>query len=125
MLLCWKTGGLTVKVWWGTVFYNGNPVTVANTNLTLADNQTNYIKYTYPTNLISGDTVNSGNIKAKVIVTTGVITSIEYYVAKESYIDFTVSLTWALPIQTWNAGKSLITDWTNAYWELIICQGYD
>ena len=62
-----KTGGLNIKVWGGTVFYNGNPVTVADTTLALADNQTNYIKYSYPTNTISVDTVNSGNIKARVI----------------------------------------------------------
>jgi hypothetical protein len=61
-----KTGGLTVKVWGGTVFYNGNPVTVGDTSLTLTDNQTNYIKYDYPTNTISVDAVNSGNIKARV-----------------------------------------------------------
>lgn len=111
-----KTGGLTVKAWGGTVFYNWNPVTVADTNLTLADNQTNYIKYSYPTNTISVDTVNSGNIKARAIVASGVITSLTYYVAKESYIDFTVTITWALPSQTGNANKALITDGTNVSW---------
>lgn len=111
-----KTGGLTIKVWWGTVFYNGNPVTVADTALTLADNQTNYIKYSYPTNTISVDTTNSGNIKARVTTVSGAITSIQYYVAKESYIDFTVTITGALPSQTGNAGKVLITDGTNVSW---------
>ncbi len=111
-----KTGGLTVKVWGGTVFYNGNPVTVSDTALTLVDNQTNYIKYSYPTNTISADTTNSGNIKARVIIASGVITSIQYYVAKESYIDFTVSITGALPSQVWQAGKVLWTDWTNISW---------
>ena len=74
-----KTGGLTVKVWGGTVFYNGTPVTVTDTALTLVDNQTNYIKYSYPTNTISADTTNYGNIKARVIIASGVITSIQYY----------------------------------------------
>lgn len=111
-----KTGGLTVKAWGGTVFYNGNPVTVADTNLTLADNQTNYIKYSYPTNTISVDTVNSGNIKARAIVASGVITSLTYYVAKESYIDFTVAITGALPPQAWHAWKSLMTDGTIVSW---------
>ena len=111
-----KTGGLTVKAWGGTVFYNWNPVTVADTSLTLADNQTNYIKYSYPTNTISVDTVNSGNIKARAIVASGVITSITYYVAKESYIDFTVAITGALPSQAGNAWKFLQTDGTNVSW---------
>lgn len=88
-----------MKVWGGTVFYNGNPVTVADTGLTLTDNQTNYIKYDYPTNTISVDTANSGNIKARVTTVSGAITSIQYYVAKESYIDFTVTITGTLPSQ--------------------------
>lgn len=62
-----KTGGLNVKVWGGYVLYNGNPVTVADTNLLLTDNTTNYIKYNFTTNTISVDTVNGGNIKAVVV----------------------------------------------------------
>jgi len=112
-----KTGWLNIKVWWGTVFYNGNPVTVTDTTLALADNQTNYIKYSYPTNTISVDTVNSGNIKARVVTSAWVITSIQYYVAKESYIDFTVTITWALPSQVGQAWKALSTDWTNVSWQ--------
>lgn len=111
-----KTGWMTVKVWGGTVFYNWNPVTVADTSLTLTDNQTNYIKYSYPTNTISVDTTNSGNIKARVTTVSWAITSIQYYVAKESYIDFTVTITWALPSQTGQTGKALTTDGTNVSW---------
>ena len=76
----------------------------------MADNATNYIKYDYPSNTFSVDTVNSGNVKAQVITLGGVITSIGYRTAKESYIDFTVALTGALPDQTGNASKSLMTD---------------
>lgn len=115
-----KTGGLTVKVWWWTVFYNWNPVTVSDTSLTLADNQTNYVKYSYPTNTISVDTINSWNIKARIVTSSWAITSIQYYVAKESYIDFTVTLTWALPAQSWNTWKVLTTDGTNASWQFNI-----
>lgn len=111
-----KTGGLTVKVWWGTVFYNGAQVTVADTTLTLADNTTNYVKYSFPTNTISFDASNTGNIKAIISTLGGVITSITYKVAKESFIDFTVAITGALPPQSGNAGKSLMTDGTNVSW---------
>ncbi len=112
-----KTGGLTVKVWWGTVFYNGEQVTVADTNLTLADNTTNYVKYSFPTNTISFDASNTGNIKAIISTLGGVITSITYKVAKESFIDFTVAITGALPPQAGNAGKFLQTDSTNVSWQ--------
>lgn len=61
-----KTGGLTVKVWGGYVTYNGNQVLVADTDLTLADNTTNYIKYAFNTNTISVDTSNTGNIKSSI-----------------------------------------------------------
>ena len=81
-----KTGGLTIKVWGGYVYYNGAAVAVPDTNLTLV-NGTNYIKYNYPTNTVSVDLVNSGNIKVAVTVLAGVITSIVYRNAKESYID--------------------------------------
>lgn len=79
-------------------------------------NGTNYIKYSYPTNTVSSDLVNSGNIKAEVVVTAGIITSITYRNAKESYIDFTVAITGALPDQTGNAGKVLFTNGTTVYW---------
>lgn len=115
-----KTGGLTIKVWWGTVFYNGAQVTVSDTNLTLADNTTNYVKYTYPTNTVSFDWVNAGNIKAIISTLGGVITSITYKVAKESYIDFTVAITGALPPQAGNAGKFLQTDSTNVSWQSVV-----
>ena len=111
-----KTGGLNVKVWGGSVYYNTALTTVADTTLTLTDNATNYIKYDYTTNVISADTVNVGNIKATVIVSSGVILSIVYTVAKETYTDFTVSLNTALPSQPGHGGKSLITDGTNASW---------
>lgn len=65
----------------------------------MADGQTNYIKYNYPTNTFSVDTVNSGNIKAQVVTSSGAISSISYRTAKESYVDFTVALTGALPSQ--------------------------
>lgn len=112
-----KTGGLTVKVWGGYATYNGATVTIADTNLTMTDNATNYIKYDYPTNTISADTVNAGNIKVVVTTLSGVITSITYRNPKESFIDFTVSLTGALPNQSGQAGKVLTTDGTNVSWQ--------
>lgn len=112
-----KTGGLTIRVWWGYVYYNGSPVSVPDTNLTMTDNTTNYIKYNYSSNTFSVDTVNSGNIKAQVVTLGGVITSIGYRTAKESYIDFTVAITGALPPQVGNAGKVLTTDGTNVSWQ--------
>ena len=111
-----KTGGLNVKVWGGYVLYNGNPVTVADTNLLLTDNTTNYIKYNFTTNTISVDTVNGGNIKAVVVTLAWVITSIVYRFSKESLIDFTVAITGALPSQSWHAGEALITDGNNVSW---------
>jgi len=115
-----KIGGLTIKVWWGTVFYNGVQVTVADTNLTLADNTTNYVKYSFPTNTISFDASNTGNIKAIISTLGGVITSITYKVAKESFIDFTVAITGALPPQAGNAGKFLQTDSANVSWQSVV-----
>lgn len=112
-----KTWSLNVKVWGWYVLYNGNQVTVADTNLTLADNTTNYIKYTFNTNTVSVDTSNTGNIKAVVTTVSGGITSIVYRFSKESLIDFTVALTGALPSQAGNAGKALVTDGTNASWQ--------
>ena len=111
-----KTGWLNVRIWWGYVYYNGSPISVPDTNLILANNTTNYIKYDYPTNTFSVDTVNSWNIKAQVITSSWAISSITYRTAKESYIDFTVALTGALPSQTGNAGKSLMTDGVNVSW---------
>lgn len=115
-----KTGWLNVRVWWGYVYYNWLPVSVPDTNLTMTDNTTNYIKYDYPSNTFSVDTVNSGNIKAQVITIGGVITSIGYRTAKESYIDFTVALTGALPPQAGQDGKVLTTNGANVSWQLPI-----
>lgn len=112
-----KTGWLNVKVWGWLVYYNTVLTTVADTTLALTDNAINYIKYSYTTNVISADTINVGNIKAIVTVVSGVIVSIVYNTAKETYTDFTVSLNTALPSQPWNAGKFLQTDWTNATWQ--------
>jgi hypothetical protein len=112
-----KTGGLTVKVWGGYVYYNGSAVTVAETSLTLADNTTNYITYTYATNVVSSNTTNTGNVKVIVTTASGLVTGITYKNAKESYIDFSVSLTGALPSQSGQTGKSLITDGTNVAWQ--------
>lgn len=112
-----KTGWLNVKVWGWLVYYNTVLTTVADTNLTLTDNAINYIKYSYTTNVISADTINVGNIKAIVTVVSGVIVSIVYNTAKETYTDFTVSLNTALPSQPGNAWKFLQTDWTNATWQ--------
>lgn len=111
-----KTWGLNVRVNGWYVTYNGNVVAVGDQNLTLADNTTNYIKYDYPTNTISFNGTNSGNVKAVVTTLSWVITSIVYRNPKESYIDFTVAITWALPSQAWNAGKALVTDGTNVSW---------
>ena len=58
-----KTGWLNIRVWWWYVYYNGTPQAVPDTTLTLVDNQTNYIKYSYPTNSFSVDQTNSWNIK--------------------------------------------------------------
>lgn len=115
-----KTGWLTVKVWWGYTTYNGNTVTVADTNITLANNTTNYIKYDYPTNTISSSVSSSGNVKVVVTTSWWSITDISYRNAKESFIDFTVSLTWALPPQTGNTGKVLTTDGTNVSWGSVV-----
>lgn len=95
-------------------------MSVPDTNLTMTDNTTNYIKYDYPSNTFSVDTVNSGNIKAQVITIGGVITSIGYRTAKESYIDFTVALTGALPPQAGQDGKVLTTNGANVSWQLPI-----
>lgn len=82
-----------MNVFGGYTSYNGNTVSVADTTLTLADNATNYIKYDYPTNVISSSTSSTGNVKVVVTTVSGQVTNIEYRNAKESYIDFTVAIT--------------------------------
>jgi len=79
-----KTGWLTMKIWGGTVYYNWSPQTVADTNITLVNNTTNYVKYDFATNTISVDQTNSGNIKITIVTLSGVINSINYNVSKES-----------------------------------------
>jgi len=115
-----KLGWLQVKVWGGYVYYNGNMVTVPDTTLTLTNNVTNYIKYSYATNTLSVDTSSSGNVKVVVVTLSNAITSISYRNPKESYIDFAVTLNTALPSQPGNTGKVLFTDGTNAYWGNIV-----
>lgn len=95
-----KTGGLTVKISGGYTNYNGAMISIADKSLTLTDNTTNYITYEYTTNTISSNTTGLGNVKAVVTVLAGIITNISYRTAKESFIDFTVSLTGALPSQS-------------------------
>lgn len=56
-------------MWGGTVYYNELPQTVVDTDLTLTDGTTNYIKYDFATNAITSSTVNSGNVKVAVVVT--------------------------------------------------------
>jgi hypothetical protein len=90
---------------------------VADTSLTIADNTTNYITYTYATNVVSSNTTNTGNVKVIVTTASGLVTGITYKNAKESYIDFSVSITGALPSQSGQTGKSLITDGTNVSWQ--------
>ena len=82
-----KTGGLTVKVWGGTTLVNRTQQTVADTNLTLTDNTTNYIVYDYITNVVSVNTTGVGLVKATAIVASGLIISITYNTIKESYAD--------------------------------------
>ena len=112
-----KKWWLNVNVWWGSVYYNGEYQNFSDTALTLTASTTNYIQYDYVTNTISASLTD--NYKTKAIVVTGLtsITSITYQIAKESYIDFTVAINTALPSQVGNAGKSLITDGTNASWQ--------
>lgn len=82
-----KTGTLNVRVWGGTVLINRTQVTVADTNLTLTDNATNYIVYDYLTNVVSVNTTGVGLVKVTVTVTSGVIGTPTYNVIKESYAD--------------------------------------
>jgi len=110
-----KTGGLNVEVWGWFVNYNWALQEVIGSTFTLADNATNYLKYDYPTNTLSVST-SSWNNKAIITTSSGAITSIVYQIAKESFIDFSVTLNGALPNQTWQQGKVLWSDWTNAAW---------
>ena len=82
-----KTGTLNVRIWGGTVLINRTQVTVADTNLTLTDNTTNYIVYDYLTNIVSVNTTGVGLVKVTVTVTSGVIGTPTYNVIKESYAD--------------------------------------
>lgn len=111
-----KKWGLNVNVWGWTVYYNGVYQNFSDTALVLTASTTNYIQYDYPTNTISVSLAD--NYKTKAVVVTGLtsITSITYQVAKESYIDFVVTLNTALPPQAGNAGKFLWTDNTNSAW---------
>jgi len=78
--------------------------------LTLTASTTNYIQYDYPTNTISVSLTDSYKTKAIVVTSSTTITSITYQVAKESYIDFTVTLNTALPVQTGKSRKVLKTN---------------
>lgn len=111
-----KKGWLNVNVWGWSVFYNQGYQSFSDTALTLTASTTNYIQYDYPTNTISASLVDWPKTKAVVVTGLTSITSITYQVAKESYVDFVVSLNTALPTQTGNAWLSLITDGTNASW---------
>ena len=82
-----KTGTLNVRVWGGTVLVNRTQVTIADTNLTLTDNMTNYIVYDYLTNIVSANTTGVGLVKVTVTVTSGIIGTPTYNVIKESYAD--------------------------------------
>ena len=82
-----KTGALNVRIWGGTILVNRSQVTVADTNLTLTDNATNYIVYDYLTNVVSVNTTGVGLVKVTVTVTSGVIGTPTYNVIKESYAD--------------------------------------
>ena len=82
-----KTGALNVRIWGGTILVNRSQVTVADTNLTLTDNATNYIVYDYLTNIVSVNTTGVGLVKVTVTVTAGVIGTPTYNVIKESYAD--------------------------------------
>ena len=82
-----KTGTLNVRVWGGTVLVNRAQITIADTNLTLIDNATNYIVYDYLTNIVSVNTTWVGLVKVTVTVTSGIIGTPTYNVIKESYAD--------------------------------------
>lgn len=79
--------------------YNNAQQEVADTTISLTDNTTNYMKYDVASNTVSCDTSATGNIKCEIVCSSGVVTSILYRVSKESYLDFTIALTGALPSQ--------------------------
>lgn len=112
-----KKGWLNVNVWGWSVYYNGAYQNFSDTALVLTANSTNYIQYNYTTNTISASLVDNFRTKAIVVTWPTSITSITYQVAKESYIDFTVTLNTALPSQGWFAGRFLQTDGANASWQ--------
>ena len=94
-----KTGALNVRIWGGTILVNRSQVTVADTNLTLTDNATNYIVYDYLTNIVSVNTTGVGLVKVTVTVTSGVIGTPTYNVIKESYADpFVPDVTLVAPV---------------------------
>lgn len=118
-----KKGWLAITVYGGEVFYNGATQTIADTNLTLVDNTINYITYTYPTNTIANEAVDSSRVKAIVTTVWGIITNITYRQHKESFIDFAITLSDALPDQSWQEGKFLGTDGTTPSWQIAVPSG--
>jgi len=112
-----KTGTLDVRVWGGTVLVNRAQITIADTNLTLTDNATNYIVYDYLTNIISANTTGVGLVKVTVTVTSGIIGTPTYNVIKESYADpFVPDVTLVAPVIQNNAfAYAVSTGSANAY----------
>ena len=112
-----KTGALNVRIWGGTILVNRSQVTVADTNLTLTDNTTNYIVYDYLTNIVSVNTTGVGLVKVTVTVTAGVIGTPTYNVIKESYADpFVPDVTLVAPvIQNNTFAYATSTGSANAY----------
>ena len=111
-----KKGWLNVNVWWGSVFYNQAYQAFSDAAFVLTASTTNYIQYDYPTNTLSVSLTDWARTKAIVTTNSTTITNITYQVSKESYVDYTVALDDALPSQTGNAGKSLMTNWTDVSW---------
>lgn len=81
------------------MYYNGEYQNFSDTALVLTASATNYIQYDYQANTISASLTDNFKTKAIVVTSGTSITSITYQIAKESYIDFTVSLNTALPPQ--------------------------
>ena len=69
----------------GYVNYSGSMIAVPDTNLTLTNNTTNYITYTYATNTIASSLSDGSAVRVVVVTLAGVITSITYRHPKESY----------------------------------------
>lgn len=115
-----KTGWLNIKVYGWYVTYNNAIQSVADTNLTMTNDAVNYITYTYNTNLIAVETSDSSRVRAIVTTVGWVITNITYRQSKESYLDYTVTLTGALPSQWGNTGKYLGTDGSTASWSFVL-----